>query len=103
MEQFQYGKKEANFIKGIAIVMMFTHHFFGFLQWINDANMYHGITINGIIVEQEIAFICKICVGLFAFTSGYAMFVNKNRYEKWSSCAQSVSSAKFWDSYNDRI
>lgn len=88
MEQFQYGKKEANFIKGIAIVMMFTHHFFGFLQWINDANMYHGITINGIIVEQEIAFICKICVGLFAFTSGYAMFVNKNRYEKWSSCAQ---------------
>lgn len=88
MEQFQYGKKEANFIKGIAIVMMFTHHFFRFLQWINDANMYHGITINGIIVEQEIAFICKICVGLFAFTSGYAMFVNKNRYEKWSSCAQ---------------
>ena len=84
MNSFNYGKREANLIKGIAIILMLVHHLFGFPEWIDDGNMYTGITVHGIVLEQAFAEFCKICVGLYAFTTGYAIFVNHKQYAKWS-------------------
>lgn len=86
MKYFQYGKRESDIIKGIAIIMMFWHHFFCFPAWISKTNMYIGIHIHGISPEFILAGFCKVCVGLFAFTTGYAMFVNKKRYERCRYC-----------------
>lgn len=86
MKPFTYGKRESDIIKGIAIILMFVHHLFGFPMWIDTANLYKGIEIHGYVIEEVIAVFCKVCVGLFAFTSGYAMFVHSERYKKIKNC-----------------
>lgn len=83
---FSYGKREANLIKGVAIIMMFIHHLFGFPNWITEQNMYVGTTFCGVAISYVVAQFCKLCVGLFAFTTGYSMFVQKERYSTFSLC-----------------
>lgn len=85
---FKYGKREANLIKGIALIMMFAHHLFGFRSWILEENMYQGLVYHGKIIEQLIATFFKLCVGLFSFTTGYAMFVQKDKYSRFSYCVK---------------
>lgn len=77
-----YGKRESDWIKGIAIAMMLFHHLFGFPQWILDGNMYVGIACDGTTLARIVAVFCKLCVGLFAFTTGYAMYIQRGRYQK---------------------
>lgn len=79
---FNYGKRESDWIKAIAIAMMLFHHLFGFPQWILDENMYIGIACDGTTLERIVAVFCKLCVGLFAFTTGYAMYIQRERYKK---------------------
>lgn len=69
-----YGKADAKMINGLAILLMMTHHFFGFDSWLQpDVHWVSAFSIGGIEVERMIAGFGKLCVGLFAFGSGYAI------------------------------
>ena len=60
-------------IQIIAILMMVFHHTFGFPERYLSGISYIGLTIGSICVEQFIGSMCKICVSLFAFGTGYAL------------------------------
>lgn len=61
-------KEESVMLQGIAILLMLYHHFFNDLSIYGDSLFYwnQGWTI-------KIAWFGKICVGIFAFISGYGM------------------------------
>lgn len=75
--QFTFGKKESQLIKGIAIIAMFYHHFFGFPTWLAPESYFVHTYIGERCIESDIASFCKICVAIYAFVSGYALFVQK--------------------------
>ena len=81
--KFAYGRQESNYVKGIAIILMFYHHLFGFPFWIKSENMYRSLTIGGLNVQLVIAAFCELCVGLYAFTTSYAMHVQREKYRSW--------------------
>ena len=60
-------------IQIIAILMMVFHHTFGFPERYLSGISYIGLTIGSICVERFIESMCKICVSLFAFGTGYAL------------------------------
>lgn len=67
-----------NFVKGIAIIMMVTHHFCGFRHWISSPEYY----LPNFMVT--IGKFCKLCVGMFAFLNGYGMCFAREKYSKAS-------------------
>ena len=59
----------------IAILLMVFHHFFGFDDFRNPQNYYiESFNIHGISFERMLAAFGKICVSIFAFFSGYALY-----------------------------
>lgn len=60
-------------IQIVAVLMMVFHHTFGFPERYLEGISYIGLTIGSIHVEQFIGSMCKICVSLFAFGTGYAL------------------------------
>lgn len=81
-----YGKRETTWLKGVAIMMMVFHHLFGFPRWIG--RVYHFLpaeylanpTLEAVPPLVNVATFCKLCVGLFAFSTGYAMYLQRERY-----------------------
>ena len=73
-------KDATNYIKGIALVFMFIHHFFTFPDFY----------INGITYDYLAKFadyMCsplKICVPIFAFLTGYFYYYSKNKTIRYS-------------------
>lgn len=66
-------------IKAVAIVMMIVHHFLGFPLWLEEANQLINIPIVSslrVSVGQQ----CKICVALYAFVTGYSVYVRRCKY-----------------------
>jgi len=78
--RFMYGKQEAMRIKGIAIVFMFMLHFFAHPEWILPENQYATLTTWGMSFLLVVSKFGHICVALFAFTTGYALYTQRNRY-----------------------
>ena len=70
-----FSCKMTNAIKGIALVMMFIHHFFTFpSMWTNG--------IRYPILEKWAPYLCeptKICVPIFCFITGYTYYFCKNK------------------------
>ena len=66
------NKQTSKAIQIIAILMMVFHHTFAFPERYLNGISYIGLTIGSIQVEQFIGSMCKICVTLFAFGTGYA-------------------------------
>ena len=76
-----YGKQEATMIAGIAIILMFIHHFFGFEEYRFYGNgFYEPVKIGGISIERMLAAFGKLCVAIFAFNSGVAIWKKRNNY-----------------------
>lgn len=67
------SKEISKGIQIIAVLMMVFHHTFGFPERYMDGISYIGITIGSFHVEEFIGSMCKICVSLFAFGTGYAL------------------------------
>lgn len=74
------NKKVSNIIKGIAIILMLIHHFWGFPNWIIESNKHSYIIINSLKIEVIIGGFGKICVSMYAFITGYAIYINRNKY-----------------------
>ena len=61
-------KKQSALLQGVAILLMIYHHFF------NDPSLYgDGLIFRNENWVRSFAWFGKICVGLFAFVSGYGM------------------------------
>lgn len=89
MEKSFYGREEAKMMAGIALVMMLVHHFFGFPDYRLEGNcFYEPLQIGGISLERILASSGKLCVAIFAFTSGYAIWSNRGNYDSLKSVAQ---------------
>lgn len=74
-----FTKKETNYIKGIAIILMLMHHLFAFPDRIpHDANIINSLPFIGANVDSYLANFGKICVAIFLFISGYG-FAFKNK------------------------
>lgn len=76
---FSHGiaRQQSHALQGIAILLMLYHHFFSDIQLYGDRLLFwNGETV------QRGAWFGKICVGLFAFVSGYGMFYVLSRWEE---------------------
>lgn len=77
-----YGKQEAKMIAGIAIILMVCHHFFGFPETLTDGNRFtYLLSIRSVTAPQFFASFGKLCVAIFAFCSGYALWVGRDSYK----------------------
>lgn len=74
------GRKEAKLVAGMAILLMMFHHLFGFPQWLNGNTFIESLAICNISIERMIAAFGKICVALFAFSSGYVIWKKSGDY-----------------------
>lgn len=75
------NKRATGALHGVAILMMIYHHVFinGKLRFVNNGvsffDLFDGMNF-GIAptFQMTVAYFCKICVAIFAFTSGYAIY-----------------------------
>ncbi len=86
METKVFDRKNTSTLHGIAISMMIYHHLFinGNRWCINERTSLFDIFefmnfYNDASVQMLIAWFCKICVAVFAFTSGYGIYIQLNR------------------------
>lgn len=82
-------------IQGIAILMMIVHHAFGFPERLLPGISYIGIPIGGGYLETFIGSMCKICVSLFAFGTGYGL-ANKTIGLKYLKRKTSSLTCIYW-------
>lgn len=75
------SRKATNFLKGIALIMMFIHHFFTFPHWIIGEVSY-GPKIH--LFAEYFNEPLKLCVSIFAFLTGYFYFYHKRKDLKYS-------------------
>lgn len=86
-----FTKEETNFCKGIAIIMMLFHHLF------NDFEEYAGHPVDYRPFTGErlmfLALLCKVCVAIFVFLSGYGIAaVYERKYGNRGGGKQKVES-----------
>lgn len=79
-------KEQSKMIQGLAILMMLYHHLFATPE-IFGIEYFSLLHIGGINVEQKMAWFFKICVGIYAFVSGYGIYrsIEKTKYENTHS------------------
>ena len=75
-----FNKEITNIIKGIALIMMFIHHFFTFPPWWGDVIDYPLIReLSSYFFEPF-----KMCVPIFCFLTGYTYFYSSKKNLKYS-------------------
>ncbi len=72
-------KTDTNYIKGIALILMFIHHFFTFPQWREGVITY---SLDPVFSYLNSSF--KLCVPIFAFLTGYFYFFTKRKTFSYS-------------------
>lgn len=73
-------KREGLIIKGIALIMMFFHHFFTFTEFYIDVISYPMLEQVFVFLQQPF----KICVSVFAFLTGFFYYFNCNKNYRYS-------------------
>lgn len=91
------SKKETNFCKGIAIILMLFHHLFV------DSTQYHGINVNFFPLTEGrvyyLALTAKICVAVFVFLSGYGLTATYNHEFFGESPSRERFASFIWKRY----
>lgn len=75
-----FDKEVTYIIKGIALVLMFFHHFFTFPAW-------WGTDVSYSLLKQLSKYLClpaKICVPIFAFLTGYFYYYRSEKSFRYS-------------------
>ena len=70
-----FEKNTTAIIKGVALVMMFVHHFFTFPEWWMDGIDYPILKVLAPYFREPL----KICVPIFCFLTGYFYYYNKDK------------------------
>lgn len=69
-----FDKRQSNIVKGIAVLLLIFHHLF-----FNNPDLYGQyfsiFQIGGVPLVAKISEICKVCVYIFLFISGYGLFL----------------------------
>ena len=74
------SRENTNIIKGIALIMMFVHHFYGFADWY-VVDMQYSYFANFIpFIKNSL----HLCVSVFAFMTGYFYYYGRNKTLKYS-------------------
>lgn len=87
-----FDKYTTNIIKGIALIMMFVHHFFTFPSWWLEGISYP-------LIEKLAPYFCmplKLCVPIFCFMTGYFYAFNKSKSFKYSMKKISDILISYW-------
>ena len=87
------NKYKTKAIYGVAIIMMIYHHLFS-LPGRLDYNYVPVLFINGVNVEEIIAWFCKICVAMYAFITGYGLIKTADKYKKVNPAGRLVNDYK---------
>lgn len=72
-------------MQGIAVILMFYHHFCGFPEWLSETSKCKSIIpvmVSGMSLMRIIAVFGTICVGIFTFCTGYYYFYNNRDNEQ---------------------
>ena len=80
-EKFIFSHDFCTIIKGIALILMVIHHCFGFPHW------YAKGIISFPELKEYVRFFSsspKICVGIFAFLSGFTYYLHKDKSYTYS-------------------
>ena len=75
MKKGYFDRPISDAIKGIALVLMFIHHFFTFPRW-------YVVGISFPLLRPFVTGLCaptKICVSVFAFLTGYFFFLGRDK------------------------
>lgn len=75
-----FKKEYTDLIKGIAIIMMFLHHFFTFPAWHSAVITYPVFDRYAEMLNEPM----KMCVPIFAFLTGYFYWFTKKKNLKYS-------------------
>ena len=71
MDYLKFSKDETSKIKGLAILLMFVHHFYFDADFYSEFNLsFYPFTES---FSHRLALAMKICVSLFVFLTGYGM------------------------------
>lgn len=68
-----------HYLKAVAIIFMVFHHLFAFDNFIAPSNNWISI-IGNRKFEMTVAIFCKVCVGIFAFITGWFASKNNKKY-----------------------
>lgn len=68
-------------IKGAAIILMVCNHLFPIPEWIYPENNYFSLSFGSKTIASYIGGFGKICVAIFAFLTGIAMFYTYSKAE----------------------
>ncbi|MCH4034543.1 MAG: acyltransferase [Lachnospiraceae bacterium] len=90
-------KNASNYLKAIAIAMMIVHHFWGFPSWVLPKYTKYTYLIGGQDLEATIGLWNRFCVSIFAFITGYAVFINKEYIKlKYRLCKLAEFYLTYW-------
>lgn len=73
----EIDKVDTDVIKIAAIILMFVHHFIGQKDWVTNDNSIFRWTFFQIDIQSIIGSFANICVAMFAFISGYTLYINQ--------------------------
>ncbi len=88
-------KEHSLILYGIAILLMVAHHLFGFPERLHTGYISIG-QMNGKNIETVFGIFGKLCVGLYAFISGYGLYW---MFQRFKQNAYSTIWACFKDEY----
>lgn len=92
----KFDVKMTNRIKGVALMLMLVHHFFGFSEWYVDGIDYSQYMFLNLPIQIWTQISTKICVPMFAFLTGWAYFFAKEKNYKYSFKKISVFLVNYW-------
>ena len=76
-----FNKEESNICKGIAICMMLMHHLFSSNDYSDYSISFYPFTEERVVF---LAILCKICVAVFMFVTGYGLYTCYKHCWDWN-------------------
>ncbi len=95
---FVFDQRTTNILKGIAVILMFAHHFFGYPEWIAAPNQYTGLPFIGTPWSYSIGKYGSICVSIFAFITGYGVYFSYKKGNVFTNSLEKIAVLyiKYW-------
>lgn len=90
-----FDKEMTNIVKGLALIMMFIHHFFMFPEWWEEDISYPIIEKISLYLQRP----TKLCVSIFCFLTGYFYYFTKEKTYQYSFKKISDLLISYWVIY----